>query len=405
VRLKSLVVPIVIGCGVPLVLAGCGSSSSGSGPASGSLPAMKIMVTGTFHSQALNFPEAVDGAQAAAKALNAAGGLDGQKIQIISCDDKLDPNVAAQCARKAVQDKVVGVVFGIDNMFPSELPIFEQAKIPLLAPTEVGTAILKAPTAFPVESPDSWLAQGEYAAQHGCKKVADVVFNEPSALTVVNQFDAGMAAYGGKPVTRKLTSFSVPDYSSVIASADSSGAQCLTLAIAPTEILKALNAVHQSADPKIQIYGSAGSFTSATIKGLGSTVNGLNLNQGTYSPSAVPPFDSELAAYSKSAAVSPYSLSAWEGMQLLKAAAPKISGGYTAAKLVAALNATSNISIASLPVSIDFTKTGAIASAPRAVNATSVLYSIENGGVKIIAKQSVAPAVANTYYSSKAAGY
>ena len=45
--------------------------------------------------------------RAAARAINAAGGVNGHPLVVDSCNDQGDPNLSATCARKMVSDHVV----------------------------------------------------------------------------------------------------------------------------------------------------------------------------------------------------------------------------------------------------------------------------------------------------------
>ena len=53
------------------------------------------MLIYTANSPAANSPEALAGAKAAAMAINSTGGIDGQQIQIIGCNDQFSANIAA----------------------------------------------------------------------------------------------------------------------------------------------------------------------------------------------------------------------------------------------------------------------------------------------------------------------
>src|ERR1700737_1716063 len=86
-------------------LAACGSSSkpAGSAPSSGSAGTssapIKLMVIGELSSPAISAPQLGRGAQAAINSVNAAGGVNGHKLELLSCNTQTDPNVAAGCAR------------------------------------------------------------------------------------------------------------------------------------------------------------------------------------------------------------------------------------------------------------------------------------------------------------------
>ncbi len=99
-------------CATTLVAAACssagGSPGTGSGPSTGS----GAIVVGSVDtlSGAVTFPEAPQAAKAVFAKVNAAGGINGKKIDYIALDDKGDPATAAQNARLLVtQDGAVAL--------------------------------------------------------------------------------------------------------------------------------------------------------------------------------------------------------------------------------------------------------------------------------------------------------
>src|SRR5659263_403062 len=55
--------------------------------------------------------ETTDGAKLYLDAVNARGGVNGQKIDLISLDDKFDPKLAAENARKLIEEQNVVAMF------------------------------------------------------------------------------------------------------------------------------------------------------------------------------------------------------------------------------------------------------------------------------------------------------
>jgi branched-chain amino acid transport system substrate-binding protein len=55
--------------------------------------------------------ETTDGAKLYIDAINAKGGVGGQKIELISLDDKFDPKLAAENARKLIEEQNVVAMF------------------------------------------------------------------------------------------------------------------------------------------------------------------------------------------------------------------------------------------------------------------------------------------------------
>ena len=93
----------------PAASSGSATTAVGSA-AKGTGTPIKLMLIYTANSPAANSPEALTGAKAAAMAINNSGGIDGQQIQIIGCNDQFSANIAAQCAETAVSDHVVASI-------------------------------------------------------------------------------------------------------------------------------------------------------------------------------------------------------------------------------------------------------------------------------------------------------
>ena len=107
-----------------LVFGACSSPAASNAPASqaapGSAPASggatgTIKIGGGFAltggESALDLP-AAHGAQLAVKEINAAGGINGQQIELITHDSKYDMTVTAQVAKQYVEQDKVPVFLG-----------------------------------------------------------------------------------------------------------------------------------------------------------------------------------------------------------------------------------------------------------------------------------------------------
>ena len=115
-------------------------------------------------------------AEAAADAINAAGGVgpDHRPIQIVTCETKGDPNVAAQCGRDMVSKGVVALVGDISGVSGGFLPVTEAANISSIGHFSVGAADLTAKLTWPIVSgaPALIIGQGVQAVQLGVKSRA-----------------------------------------------------------------------------------------------------------------------------------------------------------------------------------------------------------------------------------------
>lgn len=93
-----------------VALAACGSSSGSSSSAAGGSPyKIGVLVSQTGAASQLGVGE-LRGAQLAADHLNAAGGVDGHKVQIVALDDQTQPAQDVQQARQLVSQQVAAIV-------------------------------------------------------------------------------------------------------------------------------------------------------------------------------------------------------------------------------------------------------------------------------------------------------
>src|ERR1700733_11110992 len=133
---RTFQIALAVGLG-SVVATACGSSSGSSGSSSGgsaSAGPVKVMVLGSLQSQALSAPGILYGVTAGADEINAAGGLGGHKVVVVSCNDQLDINQASACARQAVSDKVLASVGSLTIYGDAVVPILKAAGIPDVAP-------------------------------------------------------------------------------------------------------------------------------------------------------------------------------------------------------------------------------------------------------------------------------
>jgi ABC-type branched-subunit amino acid transport system substrate-binding protein len=355
-----------------LALAACGSSG-GSGAASspsassGSTSAattsgggtITLFDLGTVNNPIQSFPEDFIAEQAAAKAINAAGGVGGHDIKIITCNGAGDQNTAADCARSAVSDHAVAVTGMGDPFTTPDFPILAAAKIPVVGPYSNGDAITwQSPLSYPLIGGavlDYMAAPYAFKALGG-KRMAVIAVDFPSALADAALIKGAMPASG---VTYaglvKMPETGVTDYSPYAAQLANLHAQGAILVASPG--------------------GEAGIIKAARAQGvnikwfMGSESTGEVINQSeggaldnTYALSGLPvPRDSSspvVAAYVKdvqaltgksidqdTADYSVHGMNAWLSVEAVAKVAAGISGTIDAASLNAALQSASTISI------------------------------------------------------------
>jgi len=119
-------------------------------------------------------PEVPEGAIAAAKAINGAGGIQGRPVEIISCDTKADASKAADCGRQAVRKSVVAMVGDLTIFGAQFMPLLAQHKIPSIGLEPATAADFSSPASFPVAGGFPVIIAGlaEALAQSGSKTIA-----------------------------------------------------------------------------------------------------------------------------------------------------------------------------------------------------------------------------------------
>lgn len=96
-------------------------------------------------------PEIEASIQAEFDAVNAAGGIDGHPVKLITCLDHADPNQARTCANQAVGNaKIVATLDDNSNEYQIVNPIMEAAHLAQIGPYVHGTEVLQCSVCFPI---------------------------------------------------------------------------------------------------------------------------------------------------------------------------------------------------------------------------------------------------------------
>jgi ABC-type branched-subunit amino acid transport system substrate-binding protein len=119
--------------------------SLGGGKAAATL---KIGVIGPMGHPAFNDVGSHPAAKAAVRGVNARGGIKGQQLEVIYCNDKNDPNEGAACARKMVSERVIATVGGVSLAGPQESAILKAAGIPQIGLNPISGPEFNTPNAY-----------------------------------------------------------------------------------------------------------------------------------------------------------------------------------------------------------------------------------------------------------------
>lgn len=186
---------------------------------------IKVMTETAIDTNLTPYENIRDGSKYFAQWVNEQGGLvDGNgvkhKLEVTFCDDKYDANEAANCARKAIDGKLVANIGGFTIDASRAIPLYEEAKVAWFG---VCCPIVdqenKSPISFPLGFVGGFPAAAAIKmAKDGCKKVADANGDLPVAEVFHNIFLNGWKAAGRTDEVKTIKFPLAPgDYSSQLA--------------------------------------------------------------------------------------------------------------------------------------------------------------------------------------------
>ena len=345
------------------------------------------MAFGQFQATTFSYPEGQSAIEAAAKYVNANGGINGHPLQVESCNDQGNPNVAAQCARQAVSDGDVAVLGSYSQNAAQVLPILQAANIAYVGATAQSVSDTTAPNSFPLEGLNQVVfgGVGYGSTLVSCKKAGILIENYGTTTPLaIQSITAGIELGGGQVVKVENTGSNLPDYSPAISAIESAGAQCVDTIMPPDQIAEVFQAMRQSSNPNITMINAQDTFSTQLLQQLGSTANGMILSSSTYPPTdtsipAVSTVVSAIKQYEPSASISQFSIQGWASVLLLQDVVKNISGDITAS---AALNGFEHLSDAStdgLYPPYTTTSNGPIAGAPHIYETKVLILKYQNG--------------------------
>lgn len=148
-RSSTLVVAVLVLAAALVAAVGAGASTK--------VDPVTVFVAAPVQTPIENYPDAQAGAEAAAAAINKAGGINGSQVKVSFCNTQSNPNVAQTCARQAVAEKAIAYIGYLGTQSPLQIPILKAAGIPIVGFRSSGNAIdWTDPTVFtPVGGPAS----------------------------------------------------------------------------------------------------------------------------------------------------------------------------------------------------------------------------------------------------------
>jgi branched-chain amino acid transport system substrate-binding protein len=179
--------------------------------------------------------------------VNAQGGINGYKFQLIDCDSKYDPSSAHQCAQKLISEGVLAIVGWLSlSGEQNETAYLTSQGIPVIGglgvPSEFQSS-LSYPTTPSLVTDGT--ALGTHAGQIGLKKPGVIFLNANFIQPVEQSFLDAMKRQGITPVDVETVDATKADYTDIVLKFQTSGAQSVAAFVDPFSYARLFQAMER----------------------------------------------------------------------------------------------------------------------------------------------------------------
>lgn len=316
--------------------------------------------SGFTGSVAAGVKENTEGAQLYFDAVNAKGGVNGQKIELISVDDRFDPKVTVEVARDLITQKKVLALF-LNRGTPHAqalMPLLAEHKVPLVAPS-TGAMVLHAPVhpwVFNVRA--TYQREAIRAIEH----LAAIGMTRLAVLETDDSFGADAAAGAAKgfaeaklsPVFQAKFPRENPVFTDLAGQVKASGAQAVLIFGSAGNTANAVKALRTSGS-RAQVVTLSNNASDGFIKLLGEHGRGVIVTQVfPYERSVASPLIKEAMDLAKARGldtVSPAMMEGFAAAKVMVEGLRRAGGSPTPEKLRDALESIRNYDMGGLKVS------------------------------------------------------
>ena len=303
--------------------------------------------------------ENTDGAKLWIDHINQQGGVNGQRIELVSLDDKFDPKLAAENARKLITEKNAIALFMNRGTPHTEAikPLLDEFEIPLVAPS-TGAAILHKPVnpwIFNVRA--TYQREAEKAVTHlatiGLTRIALVHVDDSFGADCAQGAVKGYEKAGIKPVFTDKFDRAKPDFTAIVKKTKASDAQAVFLIGSAGAVSEATKLIRTSGS-RAQIVTVSNNASGGFIKQMGDYARGTIVTQiFPYERSLSAPIVKEandLAQKKGMGDVTPAMLEGYAGAKVLVEGLRRAGANPTRVKLQQALEGLRKFDLGGLEV-------------------------------------------------------
>lgn len=228
--------------------------------------------------------ETAEGAKLYIDAVNAGGGVNGQKIEVISLDDKFDPKLALENGRQLIEDKNVLAMFLTRGTPHTEaiLPLLEKYGVPLVGPS-TGAMVLHKPVkkhVFNVRA--TYQREAEKAITHlhsmGITRIGIVYADDSFGADGVAGAQKGFSTAKITPAVLEKFNRATPDFTAIGPKLVLANAQAVLMIASGQAVVDGVKAF-KTAGSTAQIVTLSNNASSGFVKSLGENARGVIVTQ------------------------------------------------------------------------------------------------------------------------------
>jgi branched-chain amino acid transport system substrate-binding protein len=228
--------------------------------------------------------ETTDGAKLWIDAVNAKGGVHGQKIELVSMDDKFEPPLAKANAKVLIEEKNVLALFLNRGTPHTEgiIPLLEQHGVVLIAPS-TGAMVLHQPVkkyVFNVRA--TYQREAEKAVTHlhtlGIARIAVIYADDSFGTDGLEGARKGFQKAGFEPVTLIKADRLKPAYDRMIPEITGKDAQAVVWIASGNAVADGVKAL-RAAGSAAQVVTLSNNASSGFVKSLGADARGVIVTQ------------------------------------------------------------------------------------------------------------------------------
>ena len=227
--------------------------------------------------------EVTQGARMVLDKVNESGGVGGQKITLVSLDDKFDPKLAAANAKTLIDQGVIALFLNRGTPHTQAImPLLAEHKIALVAPSTGAMVIHKPvnPWIFNVRA--TYQREAERAIEHlsliGMERIAIVQVDDSFGDDAVAGALAGLSKVNKTAVAHEKYDRSKPDLAPVVAKLLPKQPQAILFIGSGTAVVQGMKAV-RAAGSSAQLVTLSNNASAGFIRDLGDIARGVIVSQ------------------------------------------------------------------------------------------------------------------------------